>query len=166
MEDSRYLDDPSGFDVVVEDGFISVKVRDNHQLVRLMVRDVPSESAVAVLKDMIVATAARAKGLVIRDTIQPSDFLLRCGGMKMDDEDQLCDSTDKGALLEVAMCVKLRGGGVKRTIKGYLKKATATTTSEGNIFAGLHQACVMASTSNTYDFKGGLNELTPSQLLM
>ena len=28
-----YLGDPTSFDEVVEDGFISVKVRDNHQLV-------------------------------------------------------------------------------------------------------------------------------------
>ena len=158
-----YLEDPSDFGDDT-DGFISVKVRDNHQLVRLMVRNVPIEATVAELKDMIVDTAVKTKGVVLRDTIRPDDFVLRCEGIKMDEEDKICDFTDEGALLEVVMGVKLRGGAPK-TIKSHLKKNIKTTTSDGGIFAGLHQACMLASSSSSYDFKGGLKELSPSELL-
>ena len=51
-----YLEDPSDFGDDTE-GFISEKVRDNHQLVRFMIRNVLVESAVAELKNMIVDTA-------------------------------------------------------------------------------------------------------------
>ena len=106
-------------------------------------------------------------GLVVRDTIKPDDFVLRCAGIKMDNEGKICDFTDEGALLEVVMGVKLRGGAPK-TIKSHLRKAiktTATTASDGNIFAGLHEACMLASSSASYDFQGGLKELSPSELL-
>ena len=119
-----YLEDPSDFGDDTE-GFISVKVRDNHQLVRLMVRNVSIEYTIAVLKDMIVDTAVKTNGLVIRDTIKPGDFVLRCDGTKMDNEDKICDFKDEGALLEVVMGVNLRGA--PKTIKSHPKKAIKTT---------------------------------------
>ena len=54
----------------------------------------------------------------------------------------LCEGDEN---ISITFKLRLRGDGAKSTIKGHLKKATVTTTSEGNIFTGLYQACAMAS---------------------